>query len=275
MLNYLYITNQPLVAAFVESCGVQRIFVDLEINGKEERQGHLDTVISKHSFDDIKSIKKSLTTAELLVRLNPFYSGSEVEIDTAIAAGADIIMLPMIKNIAEVSEFGRLIDGRAKLMPLIETVYSAENIKAIHDSEYVDELHIGLNDLHLELGLTFMFQLISNGMVKKMVEGLSKPFGIGGIARVGVGGIPGELVLAQHVELGSSGVILSRAFHADTQSVESLNSEFDFLTELKKLNTEYLLLKERDSLDDLVIEFNYKVVELVKLLESKKYETVI
>ena len=26
-----------------------RIFVDLEINGKQDRQGHLDTVISYHS----------------------------------------------------------------------------------------------------------------------------------------------------------------------------------------------------------------------------------
>lgn len=270
MLNYLFITNQPLVAAFVESCGVQRIFVDLEINGKEERQGHLDTVISRHSFDDIKLIKQQLSTAQLLVRLNPFYSGSETEIERAITSGADIIMLPMIKDIAEVSEFGRLIDGRAKLMPLIETVYSAENIRAIHDLECVDELHIGLNDLHLELGLTFMFQLLSNGMVKRMVEGLSKPFGIGGIARVGVGGIPGELVLAQHVALGSSGVILSRAFHANARTVEDLNSGFDFSDELNKLNNEFLLLNKKCSLDELVIDFKQKVINVVEVLENEK-----
>ena len=39
------------------------------------------------------------------------------------------------------------------------------------------------------------------------------PFGIGGIARVGEGMLPAELLLAEHVRLGSAAVILSRTFH--------------------------------------------------------------
>jgi len=45
-LKLMYITNDAEIAKIAENAGVDWIFVDLEINGKEERQGHLDTVIS-------------------------------------------------------------------------------------------------------------------------------------------------------------------------------------------------------------------------------------
>ena len=56
-LKLMYITNDVQIAGIAENCGVDWIFIDLEINGKEERQGHLDTVISRHHIDDVKRIK--------------------------------------------------------------------------------------------------------------------------------------------------------------------------------------------------------------------------
>ena len=44
-LKLMYITNDDTVARIAEDSGVDWIFVDLEVKGKEERQGHLDTVI--------------------------------------------------------------------------------------------------------------------------------------------------------------------------------------------------------------------------------------
>ncbi|WP_214834823.1 hypothetical protein [Exiguobacterium sp. E4787] len=44
-LKLMYITNEPNIALLAEQNGVDWVFVDLELNGKEERQGHLDTVI--------------------------------------------------------------------------------------------------------------------------------------------------------------------------------------------------------------------------------------
>jgi hypothetical protein len=60
-----------------DSIGVDRIFIDLEIIGKKERQGHLDTVISNHSIQDIKKIKSNLKNSKLLVRINPINENSE------------------------------------------------------------------------------------------------------------------------------------------------------------------------------------------------------
>jgi len=59
-LKLMYITNDAEIAKIAENAGVDWIFVDLEINGKEERQGHLDTVISKHEISDVKKIKSVL-----------------------------------------------------------------------------------------------------------------------------------------------------------------------------------------------------------------------
>ena len=237
MFNYLFITNKPDIASYVESCGVSRIFIDLERIGKFERQGKLDTVISQHEFSDISKVKSSLSTAELLVRLNPFHKGSKLEVEKAISDGADIIMLPMIRNLEEVKLFGEFIQKRAKFIPLIETISSAFIINDICKLESVDELHIGLNDLHLELNLSFMFELISNGYVDKMVKDLTKPFGIGGIARVGQGEVNGESVMSQHVRLKSSGVILSRAFHLRATSLDELKSKLDLQHEILLLNS--------------------------------------
>ena len=86
-LKLMYITNEKKIAKIAEDSGVDWIFIDLEINGKEERQGHLDTVISRHSIDDVSKIKRVLRKSELLVRINPIYKESKSEIDKVIKDG--------------------------------------------------------------------------------------------------------------------------------------------------------------------------------------------
>ena len=55
-LKLMYITNSVDVALIAEKYGVDRIWIDLETLGKQERQGHIDSVKSKHSINDIKKI---------------------------------------------------------------------------------------------------------------------------------------------------------------------------------------------------------------------------
>ena len=69
------ITNDPAQAREMALAGVDRIMIDLEINGKEARQGHLDTVISRHHISDIDLISEALNSCgkgELMVRINPY-----------------------------------------------------------------------------------------------------------------------------------------------------------------------------------------------------------
>jgi len=84
-LNLMYITNDPKIAEIAENSGVDWIFIDLEINGKEERQGHLDTVISRHHIDDVKNIKNVLKNSKLLVRVNPIYEGKSLMMEPILS----------------------------------------------------------------------------------------------------------------------------------------------------------------------------------------------
>lgn len=215
MLKLMYITNDVKVAKIAEYSGVNRIFVDLEYLGKEERQKNMDTVKSKHCEEDIDKIAEQLSDAELLVRVNPINDDSEREIESVINRGADIVMLPMFKTCSEVESFLEMVDGRAKNILLLEHIDAVEELDNILKIDGIDEIHIGLNDLHLSMGLTFMFELLSNGVVESISKKIKEkgiPFGIGGISRLGSGTLPAEYIIAEHYRLGSSMAILSRSF---------------------------------------------------------------
>ncbi len=249
MINFMLITNDPELAHYAEKCGVSRIFVDLERNGKLERQGHLDTLISSHSMDDISVIKKQLTSAQLLVRLNPLYHNTKLEIDRAVNSGADWLMLPMYRTADEVRNFIKLVNKRARVILLLETCSAYECLDEVVKIPGIDEIYIGLNDLHLDMGLNFMFEPLANGTVDKMVKIISSAglaFGFGGIARVNEGVIPGEVILAEHLRLGSSSVILSRTFHRKSENASEFKSNLDLKKELGKLLIEGEKLKTRN-----------------------------
>jgi len=214
-LKLLYITNKPNIAKIAESAGVDRIFIDLESLGKDERQAGKDTVKSNHTISDIKNVKNVLNQAELLVRINPTNENSKEEIEDVINQGADIIMLPMIRSLDDVKSFLSFVNDRCRTCLLIETKESVDMIDEIIKHAPKSEYFIGLNDLHISYGQNFMFEPLANGKVEhlcKRFKDLGLVYGFGGIARVGEGLLPAERIIAEHHRLKSSMVILSRTF---------------------------------------------------------------
>ncbi len=231
MLNLMYITKSPEVARIAEDAGVDWIFVDMEFIGKDSRQGGLDTVQNHHTVDDVRNIKQAVKKAKTLVRVNPIhdalpnYPSSKDEIEQTIEAGADIIMLPFFKTISEVKTFLSLVNGRAKTCLLLETPEAVVLLDDILELKGIDMIHIGLNDLHLALGMKFMFELLADGTVERLsskIKAKGIPFGFGGIATLDGGAMPGAMVLKEHYRLGSSMVIVSRSF-CNTDQVTDLN----------------------------------------------------
>lgn len=227
-LTLMYITNNPTVAEIAQTAGVDRIWVDMEYIGKEERQGGLDTVKSRHTVADIRKLRPVVTTAELMARINPIheatdsYPSTEEEVEQTIAAGADVIMLPMFRTKADVARFLRAVNGRTKTVLLFETAEAVENIDDILSLPGIDEVHIGLNDLHLSYKMKFMFELLCEGTVQRLCEKFKArgvKYGFGGIARVGLGMLPAEYIITEHYRLGSGAAILSRGF-CDANRVE-------------------------------------------------------
>lgn len=226
-LKLMYITNQPEIALLAEQNGVDWVFVDLELNGKVERQGHLDTVISRHAVRDVSRLRAVLKHAELLVRVNPIFQGSRYEINEVINRGADVVMLPYYKTIDEVATFIELVDKRAKVCLLCETKEAVACMPDVLTLSGIDYIHIGLNDLHLSYGQSFLFEPLADGTIESVVRQIQTagiPYGFGGIARIGEGRLPSEKVIGEHVRLGSSLAILSRSF-CNVGSIEKLDAK--------------------------------------------------
>lgn len=236
-LKYMYITNSPAVAKVAEDNGVDRIFIDMEVLGKENRQKNMNSVKSHHTFEDIKAVKSTIKNSELLVRVNSIYAGSKEEIDTVIDCGAEIIMLPYWKSVEEVETFLAIVDKRVKTTLLLETKEAVECIDEVLKLDF-DEIHIGLNDLHLSYGLMFMFELLSNGTVEKLCNKFKEkgiPYGFGGVAKLGEGMLQAEKIIMEHYRLGSTRAILSRAF-CDCSKIDSITEiENCFNTNMKLL----------------------------------------
>lgn len=223
-LKLMYITNKLDVALIAEKYGVDRVWIDLETLGKEERQKNIDCVKSQHTVADIRIIAPQLSTSEMLVRINPWNRTSENEINDVIDAGAEIIMLPYWKTVEEVKKFISSVNHRCKTTLLLETKEAVECIDEVLEIQGIDEIHIGLNDLHLSYGLDFMFELLTNGTVEMLCKKFASvgiPYGFGGIAKPGDGAVPAEKIILEHYRLGSTRAILSRTF-CDNAKIESL-----------------------------------------------------
>ena len=240
-LNLMYITNNPTVALIAEKVGVERIWVDLEILGKEERQSGRNMVLSHHSVQDVREISKVLTKSELMVRVNPWNNDSYSEIEAVIAAGAKRIMLPMWKTIEEVDLFLKAVNKRVQTTLLLETKEAAGCLDEVLENPLLDEIHIGLNDLYLSYDLTFLFEPLANGTVEMLcnkckAKGIS--YGFGGIARIGEGLLPAERIVMEHYRLGSTRVILSRTF-CNAEEFTDMNAVSKVFTEEVKRLRDY------------------------------------
>ena len=266
-LFVFYITNNLNIALAAEKAGVNRIWIDLETLGKEERQKGINSVKSHHTIDDIKTIAPRLTKSKMMVRVNPWNENSVQEINDVIAAGAQVIMLPMWKSVVEVKNFLEAVGGRAATSLLLETREAENCLDDVLKLEGIDEIHIGLNDLHLSYGLTFMFELLTNGTVERIINKIRKtniPYGFGGISHLGDGLIPAEMIIMEHYRLGSTRAILSRGFCDQTKPLNEVEESF-----IRNMNE---LRHFEETIDSSLFESNRtKLVSIVnKIVEDKK-----
>ena len=272
----MYITNDKNVALIAQKYGVDRVWIDLEIVGKEKRQPG-NTVKSQHSMSDIEEIKPLLTTSELLVRVNPWSSTSYEEIESVMEAGADIVMLPMWKTVNEVKSFIKAVDNRCKTVLLLETKEAVDCIDEVLSIGGFDEVHIGLNDLHISYGLNFMFEPLANGLVEGLINKIKKaniPFGFGGIAKLGEGLLPAEKIIMEHYRLGSTRTILSRSF-CDTSkidSIEEINRVFSSNINKLRIYEKSISNMSEESFEQNRIEVIKSVDNIVESIKSNKKE---
>ena len=210
-------TADPALALAAEDAGVDRVGVDLERNGKAERQRGLGTWLSPHTERDLDRLKSVLTTSKLFARVNPLSPESPREIQRVLDAGAEVLMLPMVATPAEVTRFVELVAGRAVTVLLIERAVALERLPELVAVAGVNEAHIGLNDLALCLGLANRWLVLAGELAATAgatVKGAGLRFGLGGIGRAGDSDlpVPSDLVYAEYARTGATSALLSRSF---------------------------------------------------------------
>jgi len=225
-------TDDVDVARSADAAGVDRVGLDLETLGKRERQWGRGTWISPHNLERLPALRDALGEARLFTRVNPVHPRTHEEVERVIAGGAEVLMLPMFRSAEEVERFVEIVADRAEVVLLLETREAAERIETIAAVGGVGEVHVGINDLAIELGLGSRFAVYDSPPVahaSDVVRAAGMRFGIGGLGRVDDRSLPlqSPLLYAQYARLHATAALISRAFMASRMSPERFRDQVE------------------------------------------------
>ncbi|HJU04727.1 MAG TPA: aldolase/citrate lyase family protein [Nitrospiraceae bacterium] len=212
---FLFSTDCDFIPRAV-AAGVAGVIVDWEHIGKDLRQAGADTQINHDTVDDLLRVR-ACTDARILCRINGHGATTRKEIELAIIAGADEILLPMVRTVREVESVLEQVGGRCEVGIQIET-RAALNLAAELSSLPLSRVYVGLNDLALERKSPNIFTPILDGTIEAIRPWFDIPFGVMGLTSPDRGfPIPSRLLMAELVRLRCDFSMLRRSFHRDLQ----------------------------------------------------------
>lgn len=197
-------------------CGVDQFLIDWECLGKEERQNDFDTEIRPGTAADLRAIA-ALPEARTWCRINGFGPNTAEEIETAVAAGAAGIFLPMVRSPREVEMFLQRVAKRCATGILVETLEAfttALDLAALP----LERVYFGLNDFAISRGSTSIFLALLDGSVERTRDIFAeRDFGFGGITTVDAGyPVPSKRLIEEMARLDCQFSFLRRSFRRDT-----------------------------------------------------------
>lgn len=209
----LFSANTSFIRKAVES-GVKEIIVDMEYIDKKRRQAFADTEINCNTIEDLHNVRAS-TNATVICRINSCGSTTRKEIEDVVQAGADEILLPMVRTVKEVEAVLEQAKGRCGVGILIETKTAVENVKEFAKLP-LSRAYVGLNDLAIERCSPNIFTAIIDGTTEYIRTFFNIPFGFGGLT-LPEGGypIPCRLFIGEMARLRCDFSFLRRTFYKD------------------------------------------------------------
>lgn len=219
---------QPRFVADVVAAGAAGVVVDWERRGKLRRQAGHDTQINADTAQDLERVRAA-TPGRVLCRLNAVGPWTAGEVDTAVACGADEVLLPMVRDGAEVDRALELVGGRVGVGILLETVEAVARAPQLL-ARPLSRAYVGLNDLRIARGAAQLFTPLVDGTVDAVRRAAGPvPFGVAGLTVVDGGApVPCRLLAHELVRLDASFTFLRRSFLADVQG-RDLRTELDAL----------------------------------------------
>ncbi|PCJ05054.1 MAG: hypothetical protein COB16_16890 [Rhodobacteraceae bacterium] len=194
--------------------GVSAILIDLEHRGKAQRQDGFDTEINVHSVDDLRRLRDE-TDKTIMCRISG-PDASDSELSSVIENGADEIIIPMVRRPAEVERIIKRTDGHCRITVMIETVDGASQAGSLSDLS-IDNIYVGLNDLHIQRGTRSIFAPLADGLLEKIRRRCANVgFGFGGLTLPNLGTpVPSMHLYAEMARLDCSFTFLRRSFYRD------------------------------------------------------------
>jgi len=196
------------------AAGVSGVIVDWENHEKKARQTGFDTEINHHTLEDLKRVR-SCTTAPVICRINAPGASSADEIELALDAGANEILVPMVRTPAEVVQILYQVRGRCDVGILVETVAAIEHAHALAALP-LKRVYVGLNDLAIQRRTPSIFTPIADGALDRLRDVFTGTFGFGGVTLPDCGfPIECRLLIGELARQQADFSFLRRSFHAD------------------------------------------------------------
>jgi hypothetical protein len=217
--------------------GVAGIVVDWECASKRERQAGADTEVNRHTVADLHRVRRA-TDAAVICRINGTNPDSAAEVEQAVDAGADELLVPMVRCAGDVERIVDLVRGRCRVGILIETqaaVTRARELCALP----LSRVYVGLNDLAIDRGAQNIFEAVADGTVAAVRSACAVPFGFAGLTCPDAGRpIPCRLLIGEMARIDAHYSFLRRSFHRDVRGR-------DLATEIPRLLAAIAAARER------------------------------
>ena len=164
----LFSTEREFVLEAAEA-GVDGIIVDWEVAGKERRQTGADTEINHDTVEDLERVR-SWVDVPVLCRINSPGPTTTRELESAINAGADEVLVPMVRSPLELGWVIEAARGRLASR-------SDRDGRGCRESAGIREapssrLYVGLNDLAIDRRSSSIFSALVDGTVERVSSAL-------------------------------------------------------------------------------------------------------
>ena len=210
---YLF-TTDPDFARTAIAAGVNGLVIDWERAGKRTRQEAADTEINEDTVEDLERVRRA-TSTRILCRINPVGAATDGEIEAAVAAGANELLLPMVRTPDEVEHALACARGRVGVGILVETVEAVARASELACLPLARAC-VGLNDLAIERKSPSIFTAVRDGTLERIRRSFDVPFGALGMTLPELGDpIPCRLLVGELLRLRCAFTFLRRSFRRD------------------------------------------------------------
>ena len=215
-LELLLFSTDPVLVAEATTAGIDGFIVDWERRGKSRRQAGEGTQINEDTLDDLVRVRAA-TRRPVLCRIDGYGPWTAQQVERAIEAGADELLLPMVRNPQQVDRTLDHVADRCSLGILIETREGVRQAAQLARRP-LSRVYVGLNDLRIDRGSASLFQPLVDGTVDRGRADVGPvPFGVAGLTLPDRGTpVASRLLAAELVRQQASFTFLRRSFLADT-----------------------------------------------------------